>query len=203
MWRPPGWRGWCSRWRWCRPPPPGTPWRTPARSPGRWTSDWNGSSFSSTCLRASLAAWDSPYMFPNTPWREKWWAKDQLQVRINVGYTSTTIIILILIITMITSTMVAPTVRPLPALSWAAREKRRRCFTFKLPSIWSRREDDVIFCSDFSLETICCSSGQGGRMVIFLSDFSLKTICCPSGQGRNSQEKQVPLSKCLFVHLVS
>ena len=27
--------------------------------------------FSSTCLRASLAAWDSPYMFPNTPWREK------------------------------------------------------------------------------------------------------------------------------------
>ena len=28
-------------------------------------------SFSPTCLRASLAAWDSPYMFPNTPWKEK------------------------------------------------------------------------------------------------------------------------------------
>ena len=61
-----------------------------------------------------------------------------------------------------------------------------------------------MFCSEFSLLKIIVVDEvkRGGDVVIFCSDFSLKTICCVSGQGRNSQEKQVPLSKCLFVHLV-
>ena len=100
--------------------------------------------------------------------------------------------------------MVAPTVRPLPALSWAAREKRRRCFTFKLPSIWSRRRMLLIF----SLENICCPSGQGGggrrlyfdliflskRFVVFLdkeetakrSKFPSQNVCLSIWWARRS-----------------
>ena len=44
-----------------------------------------------------------------------------------------------------------------------------------------KEEDVVTFCL---FKTLCCSHGQGGRMLLcFVLSFSLETICCPSGQG--------------------
>ena len=60
-----------------------------------------------------------------------------------------------------------------------------------------------ILLGDFLLKYLLSIWSRGGGEAVFWSDFSDKTICCISGQGRNSQEKQVPLSKCLLVHLVS
>ena len=86
----------------------------------------------------------------------------------------------------LTSTMVAPTVSPLPALSCAARVKRRRCFTFKLLSIWA--EENLKLCLartwNFSYAT-CSSMGAllsdmpSNKMLYF--DHDPRSICVKVG----------------------